>query len=152
MWKKICSAFSVMVLGVFVYGASITHAAPLTLFTPYTGLSVTPGESISYSVNVINDSNEIQNITFSLEDLPEDWDYSIRSGGNSIQQLSVRDNSEEDLTVEVNVPLEIDKGTYRFELVASGNDGETASLPFLVEVSEQGTFKTEFTSEQPNME
>ncbi len=152
MWKKISSALLAMVLGVFVFGASVIHAAPITLFTPYTGLYVTPGESITYSVSVVNESSEIQNITFNLKGLPEDWNYSVRSGGNSIQQLSVRGKSSEDLTLEVNVPLEVDKGTYEFELTAKGNDGETSSLPFLVEVSEQGTFKTEFTSKQPNME
>lgn len=152
MWKKTISSLLVIVLGVFLFGASKTHAASLTLYTPYTGLSVTPGESLSYDVDVLNDSNEIQNITFNIEGLPKEWDYSIRAGGNSIEQLSVRAKNEEELTVEVDVPLEIDKGDYSFNLVATGNDGVTSKLPFLVVVSEKGTFKTEFSTDQPNME
>src|SRR5699024_4886114 len=38
------------------------------------------------------------------------------------------------------------------DLVAEGNGDTQASLPFLVTVSEKGTFKTEYTTEQPNME
>src|SRR5699024_6164687 len=112
MWKKTISSLLAVLLGVFVFGVSKIYAAPLTLYTPYTGLSVTPGESLSYTVDVINDSSEIQNVTFGVENLPKDWEYSIRAGGNSIQQLSVRSNSEEEITIEVNVPLEIDKGDY----------------------------------------
>lgn len=152
MWKKTISSFLAVLLGVFVFSATKIYAAPLTLYTPFTGLSVTPGESLSYSVDVINDSNEIQNITFDVKDLPKGWDYSIRSSGNSIEQLSVRSKSEGEITVEVNVPLEIDKGDYKFNLIANGNDGSKSTLPFLVNVSEKGTFKTEFTSDQPNME
>jgi|SRR5690625_3869364 len=152
MWKKTISTFLTVLLGVFIFGASKIYADPLTLYTPFTGLSATPGESISYSVDVINGSNEIQNITFDVEKLPDDWEYSLRAGGNSIQQLSVRPDDEEKLTVEVNIPLEVDKGDYRFNLIATGNGEGASTLPFLIEVSEQGTFKTEFTSDQPNME
>src|SRR5690625_1634274 len=153
MWKKIMTTFLVAVLGVFMFGSTKSNAAAsLSLFTPYSGISLTPGESISYNVDVINDSSDTQHVTFSLEKIPKDWDYSIRAGGNTLQQLSVRADSEREITVEVSVPLEVDKGEYKFELVAKGNDETTATLPFLVDVSEKGTFKTEFSSDQPNME
>lgn len=147
------TTFLVAVLGVFMFGSTKSNAAAsLSLFTPYSGISLTPGESISYNVDVINDSSDTQHVTFSLEKIPKDWDYSIRAGGNTLQQLSVRADSEREITVEVSVPLEVDKGEYKFELVAKGNDETTATLPFLVDVSEKGTFKTEFSSDQPNME
>ncbi len=44
--------------------------------------------------------------------------------------------------------MKVNKGIYRFRVVAGG----FYSLPLTVVVSEQGTFKTEFTTEQPNME
>ncbi|WAA09921.1 NEW3 domain-containing protein [Fervidibacillus albus] len=131
---------------------NVYAAGNLTLFTPYTGLSVTPGDTLDYSVDVINSGSSILNVTFQLEDLPEGWDYSITSGGKDIKQLSVRENSEEQLNVEVTVPLDADKADYRFNLVANGEGNNDASLPFLVTVSEQGTFQTELTSEQSNLE
>lgn len=152
MWKRLFSSFVMVILGVFVFGASTVFAASISLYTPYTGISLTPGDSISYTVDIINDSNEVQNVSFTVEGLPDDWDHSIRSGGNSIQQLSVRPNNEEDLTLEVNVPLEVDKGKNEFRLLAESSNGETATLPFVIEISEKGTFQTEFTTDQPNME
>lgn len=44
--------------------------------------------------------------------------------------------------------MKVNKGNYRFSVVAPG----FASLPLVVIVSEQGTFKTELTTKQPNME
>jgi uncharacterized membrane protein len=44
--------------------------------------------------------------------------------------------------------LKVNKGTYRFQVVA----GDFFVLPLVVTISEQGTFKTELTSTQPYME
>jgi len=44
--------------------------------------------------------------------------------------------------------VKVNKGNYRFKVVAEGFD----ELVLTVNVSEQGTFKTEFTSDQANME
>lgn len=131
---------------------SLAAPGDLTLFTPYTGLSVTPGESLTYNVDVMNDGNSVQNVTFDVNDLPEEWSHSIKASGNSVKQLSIKPNAEEQLTLEINVPLQIEKGDYRFELIANGSDDARSSLPFLVTVSEEGTFKTELTTDQPNME
>ena len=42
------------------------------LYTPYTKISVPPGESIDYSVDVINKSDEVKNATISVEGMPGD--------------------------------------------------------------------------------
>lgn len=151
MKKKLLIIIPILLLGILGFNHGKVHAQPITLYTPYTGLSVTPGETLTYNVDVINDGGSIQNMTFEAKGLPKGWESSIIAGGNSIQQLSVRPGNEQQITIEVNVPLEVEKDDYRFELVANAN-GNTASLPFLVTVSEEGTFKTELTSEQPNME
>jgi len=50
--------------------------------------------------------------------------------------------------VEVEVPLQVQRGVYRFT-VSAGN-GNT--LPLAIEVTEQGTYETELTTDQPNIE
>lgn len=152
MWKKVMSSLLVALCGVFIMGMNQTFANSILLYTPHTGITVTPGEEITYSVDVINDTSEVQHISFDVDKLPKDWDYSIRAGGKSIQQLSIRGKQEEEITVDVSVPLEIDKGDYRFSLVANSESGMSSNLPFLVEIAEKGTFKTEFTTDQPNLE
>ncbi|SDJ05088.1 COG1470 family protein [Alteribacillus bidgolensis] len=149
MWKR----FIYFILAIFVGGGvfpSSSYAA--TLYTPFTGISVTPGETVNYSVDLTNDSSSIMNTTFEMKDLPEDWNVSITSGGRDIEQLSVEPNGTQTLSVEIEVPLQVEKGKYQFELIANGDNGQSPTLSFLVNMTEEGTFKTELNSEQPNME
>ncbi|MDC3418529.1 NEW3 domain-containing protein [Aquibacillus salsiterrae] len=153
MFKKILTVLVILITVGPGLGVTKSYAAShLTLFTPYTGLAVTPGETINYSIDVTNSSSSIESITFDVNNLPDGFEQSITSGGRDIRQLSIKPNGEETINLEVTVPLKVQKADYRFELVANGADGTVASLDFLTTVTEQGTFKTELTSDQPNME
>jgi len=137
--------------GLFLFGAT-SVLAQVDLYTPYTGLSVTPGESINYSVDVNNQSSSVEHLTFDINDLPEEWSSTITSGGNDIRQLSVDGNGTQTIDLEIRVPLQVEKGDYHFELVAKTSEGSKSTLPFLVEVSEKGTFDSEINVDQPNLE
>ncbi|MFC4873960.1 NEW3 domain-containing protein [Negadavirga shengliensis] len=129
-------------------GGHTAHANSVALYTPYTELSVPPGESIDYSIEVINNSGSIRDVAISLSGLPEGWDYSLKSGGWSIGKISVLPGEKKSLSLKVEVPLKIEKGTYNFKVIASG----FTVLPLTINVSETGTFRTEFTSNQANIE
>ena len=120
----------------------------VTLYTPFTKISVPPGESIDYTIDVINNSRKVKNVDISLSGMPKGWNYIIKSGGWNIGQLSILPGERKSLSLKVEVPLKVNKGTYRFKVMA----GEFNSLPLVVIISAQGTFKTEFTTEQPNMQ
>ncbi|WP_262246926.1 COG1470 family protein [Parapedobacter soli] len=126
----------------------IAVAQSLSLYTPYTKISVPPGESIDYSVDVINNGGGIRNADLAVSGLPEGWSYELKSGGWTIEQLSVLPKEKKNISFKVQVPYKVEKGTYRFQLVAKG----ASSLPLTVVVSEQGTFKSEFNTDQANME
>lgn len=127
------------------------HAAfaqNLSLYTPYTKISVPPGEAIDYAIDLINNSSAIKTTDIAVVGLPKGWDFELKSGDWHVEQLSVLPKEKKNFSLKVNVPLKINKGTYRFQVVAKGH----TSLPLMVVVSEQGTYKTEFTSDQTNME
>jgi uncharacterized membrane protein len=79
--------------------------------------------------------------------LPEGWEYNLKSGGWNIGKISVLPGEKKSVNLNLDVPLKIDKGKYQFKVLAKGYD----LLPITINVSEQGTFKTEFTTDQPNM-
>lgn len=120
----------------------------LSLYTPYTKVSVPPGEAIDYAIDLINNSSAIKTTDIAVVGLPKGWDFELKSGDWRVEQLSVLPKEKKNFSLKVNVPLKINKGTYRFQVVARGH----TSLPLTVVVSEQGTYKTEFTSDQTNME
>jgi uncharacterized membrane protein len=118
------------------------------LYTPFTKISVPPGESIDYPIDVINNSKELINADISLAGVPKGWNYDLKSGAYNIGQISILPGERKNLSLKVEVPMKVNKGSYRFKVVA----GDLDELPLVVIVSEQGTFKTEFTSDQPNMQ
>lgn len=123
-------------------------AAQVTLYTPYTKISVPPGESIGYDIDVINKGKSVSNAAISVNGLPKGWTYTMKSGGWSVGQVSVLPNDRKTITLQVQVPLQVNKGSYHFVVAARG----VASLPLTVVVSQQGTYKSEFTTAQPNMQ
>lgn len=122
-------------------------AQSLELYTPYSRISVSPGQTINYSINVINNSSSTRSASLSVTGLPDGWTHTLKSGGWQVSRISVRPKKEESLSLQVVVPLKIDKGTYRFHVRASGYD----DLPLTVEVSKEGTYKTAFSTKQSNL-
>lgn len=129
------------------YRASATDPA-VVLYTPYTKISVPPGQSIDYTIDVINNSSAVKKVSIALTGIPKGWAYDLKSGGWTVGELSILPKEKKNLTLRVDVPMKVDKGTYRFQVVAPG----FTILPLTVIVSEQGTFKTELTAKQPNMQ
>ncbi len=141
-------------MGVVFCTAAPAFAATggISLFTKYTGIAVTPGESINYSITIINNSNSIQNVSLRIVEQPEGWEASLTAGGWNINQLSVKPQGEEDFNLQLETPLQVEKGSYSFRIGATDSSGRTSTLPITVEVTEQGTFKTELESKQPSMQ
>lgn len=140
------------VAGLTVPIASTSQAAEgFSLYTPYTGISAIPGETIDYAVEVINDTGAIRSVQFDMRDLPDEWSSHLTSGGRDVQQLSVKPGDSQEVRLEIQVPLEVEKDAYSFALVATGN-GVNSSLPLTVTVTEEGTAATELSVEQPNLQ
>jgi uncharacterized membrane protein len=138
-----------LILGVIIPGGASTIAAePVELYTPYTNLSLTPGQSVHYSLDIINNTDTIQKVGLQVQGLPDGWQYELQSGSWNIQELSIKSNDTGSANLTVEVPLAVNKGSYPFRLVSD----QGASLHMTIHVTEQGTFKTEWTTDQPNLE
>ncbi|NOY36559.1 MAG: hypothetical protein GXO83_03195 [Chlorobi bacterium] len=128
--------------------SEILTAQSVTLYTPYTKISVPPGQKIDYSIDVINHSGKRQNVDLLVTGIQKDWTWLLKSGSWNIRQIAILPGEKKKISLSVNVPFKVKKGNYRFNVVAKG----FYSLPLNVVVSKQGTYKTEFTSNQANME
>ncbi len=129
-----------------------TSTGSVSLFTKYAGVAVTPGELINYNIDIINNSNSIQQVSLQVVEQPEGWETSLTAGGWNISQLSVRPRSEESFNLQIEVPLQVEKGSYLFSIRAADNSGGICVLPITIEVTEHGTFKTELEADQPSMQ
>lgn len=136
-------------LFVSVSGLIFSAAADdIELYTPYLKVSVPPGGSVDYTIDMINSSRITRSSGLSVKGIPSGWNYTLKSGGYDIRELSVLPGERKNINFKVDVPLKVNKGSYRFQLVAA----ELDTLSLTIVVTEQGTFKTEFTTNQANMQ
>lgn len=82
------------------------------LYTPYTKISVSPGASIDYSIDLINNTDELTNANLSVSGLGSSWKHEMKSGGWSLSQLSVLPKEKKTFNLKVDVPLKVNKGNY----------------------------------------
>lgn len=154
MSKKVfvvCVCF-VLAFGMSLPLAQVTQAAEgVSLYTPLTGISATPGETINYTVEIMNDTSSIRHLQFEMRGLPEGWESILTSGGRDVQQLSVKPDDVQEMNLEVQVPLEVKKDTYTLTLVAQGS-GVNSELPLKVTITEAGTAVSDLSVEQPNLQ
>ena len=144
--RNLLTVFLLWLLSLNIYAA--LESDSITLYTPYTKIAVPPGQSIDYSIDLINSSRGVINVDISIKGLPGGWNYSLKAGGFNIRELSVLPNERKTINLRVDVPLKVNKGSYRFQITA----GPLSVLPLSVLVSEKGDFKTEFTADQANMQ
>src|SRR5699024_7603040 len=114
--------FLLFSLGILFLFPTQTTAKAVALYTPYTNITVSPGQKIDYSIKLINNTSSIKDVRISLYGLPDGWDYTLKSGSWEIDRLAVRANESKTISLEVTVPLKIEKGAYRFHIRASGYD------------------------------
>lgn len=120
----------------------------VTFYTPFKKIIVAPGESVTYKIDVINDSEQLQEFNLSVEGFSKLWDYTMKSGGYDIKELAVLASDKKTLNLTVTVPLKVKKGNHRFAIVSN----REKVLPLTIQVSEQGSYETELVVDQPNIE
>ncbi|MFD0962299.1 COG1470 family protein [Paenibacillus chungangensis] len=148
------NVFMLVFICTFLIGTSSWLAVPkaaaagdLALFTPYLELYAEPGESIHYSIEVINSGDTTQMADIGFRGEGNDWAYELTAGSRIVRQIAVKSNSAQTLSLRLDVPLEVEKGEYRFTAAAG-----SASLPLKVYVSEKGTYRTAWEAEQANVQ
>lgn len=130
------------------FAGAASAAGELTVYAAQPFVAVAPGESVNHSVELINNTDAVQTAALTLSGLPSGWNYYLTSGGKDAREVSVKPEGTLSVSLGIDVPLQVQRGVYRFTLSAgSGN-----TLPMAIEVTEQGTFETELTTEQPNIE
>ena len=55
------------------------------LYTPYTKISVSPGASIDYSIDLINNTDQLTNANLSVSGLSSSWKHEMKSGDRKIR-------------------------------------------------------------------
>jgi len=145
-WK--IGASLLLLAAALVPAGTASAAGEITVFTPQTHVAVTPGETVDYNVELINNTESVQTAVLSVTGLPDGWTYEMTSGGRNAKEVAIKPGDASNATLDVEVPLQVERGVYNFTLSAGGGN----TLPLAIEVTEQGIYETELTTEQANIE
>jgi uncharacterized membrane protein len=121
--------------------------AQVSLYTPYARVAVPPGKTLKYTIEAKNNGSVRQTVTLAVRGLPGDWNWDMKVDGWDVKQLSLLPKGKKKISLEVNVPYRVKKGTFRFRVVAG-----SYALPLYIDVAKEGKYKTEFTTRQDNMQ
>lgn len=142
-----------MLLSVMIGIITFTHQnvyasdSTVVLYTTNTIISVSPGESVDYPVDVINMTRETKQCNIHVSGIPTSWTYLLKSGAYHVQQITILPGEKKQLSLKIDVPLKVNKGSYRVTVQAG-----SVTLPLVINVSREGSYRTEFTTEQANMQ
>lgn len=137
------------ILGIIVFQQSYAQVKDsLELYTPYTKVSVSPGNTVNYKIDVINRGNVTRDENIIISNIQNSWTSSLTAGGLNIEKLAILPGEKKTVDLKVEVPYTVRKGNYTFYAKA----GENASLPLTINVSSAGSNETELSCDQKNME
>lgn len=96
----------------------------LWLSTPYPAITIAANEPVTIDLTMHNQGLPPENVALSVRDLPEGWRAAFLGNGRPISGVFVSPDSTTDVKLRVEPPEEVDSGTYRFQLVATGRQAQ----------------------------
>src|SRR5690606_20326661 len=103
--------------GILLLSTGVDAKDPgVVLYTPYTRISVPPGQSIDYSIDVINNTDALKNVAIYVSGIPKGWTYDLKSGGWAVNEVSVLGGEKKTVSLHVDVPFKVKKGRYYFSV------------------------------------
>lgn len=135
-------ALALLLALLMVVGVSIPIAAQeegddrfdLRLLSPYLGVSVEPGDTASFDIQVVASEGEV--VDLEVVDLPDEWRAEIRGGGFVVDRVLFDEELRHDLELRVDVPPTVTEGTYGVSVAATG-ESSSDRLDFVLIVAER---------------
>jgi uncharacterized membrane protein len=132
MRKVTSAALSSLLLLTLVAGPAIAQTASgITLTTPYPGLTVEPGDTAGFDLNLTATSTT--SVDLSVTGAPDGWTATFRGGGFVVNQITAASEDTPELRLDVIVPAGAADGDYPLTVSAESASG-TNTLPVVVTV------------------
>jgi uncharacterized membrane protein len=108
----------------------VLAAEGLTLTTPYPGLTVSPGTSVSFDLSVATTSPA--RVDLALGGVPASWTAQLHGGGFVVTAVQTDGDKPTDVRLDIDVPEDA-TGTTTINVTASST-GSTVQLPLVIKV------------------
>jgi len=120
----------------------------LVISTPYPAQEIAIGENVTFDLDLSADTS--QTVWLETEELPDDWTAVFRGGGRVVRAVYVEAEGTASVDLRVELPQDVQSGTYDFLVVALGEEGQ-AELPVELTVKEKLPPSLTFEVELPTL-
>ncbi|MFZ5992246.1 MAG: NEW3 domain-containing protein [Deinococcota bacterium] len=107
----------------------------LALYTPYPAQSVATGETVTLPITIKGFGLNPQVVQVRVAEAASGWKASLLGSGRVVSAVYVLPEGEQSLTLRLEPPSGVKSGTYRFRLVAEGQNTR-AELPISLTVGQ----------------
>lgn len=150
-WLALCAVLA-LILTLFT---PVTARADggLTLSTPYPGMMVKAGDSVSVSLDISNSSGSAADVSLQTLSLPDGWEGYFNGGGKQITSVHVpAQDTFSDVSFQMTVPTDASEGEYQVRLQAVSDTGLSDVMTLTFTISETRYGQSSFTTEYPEQE
>lgn len=158
--KNILLRSTVRIALVIALLLTMTHSAnaesisvpSLELSTQYPAMVVKAGDSLTFDLDIDNNTGKSQDISLSIQSIPENWTGSFSASSKQVSIVHVK-NEEANTSVDfaLDIPLDAPDGEYIVALKAQG-EGYHDVMEIKLTLSAQEVGDSSFTVEYPSQE
>ena len=127
-------------------------AKHIELSTKYPSMVIKAGDSLTFDLDIDNQSGVSQDVALSIEEIPEDWEGSFSASSKQVSIVHVKnEEANTDVDFAVDVPLETADGEYEIALSAKGqgfSDEMILNLTVSAEQMGESSFEVEYPSQE----
>lgn len=124
----------------------------IELSTKYPSMVVKAGDSLTFDLDVDNQSGASQDIYLSVKEIPDGWTGSFSASSKQVSVVHVKNEAANtDIDFAVDIPLEAADGEYQIVLKAQG-DGYADEMTLSFTVSAEQVGESSFDVEYPSQE
>lgn len=152
LWKLLTCCLSLAIITLTLGGgvSQVYAVGGLTLSTAYPGLTVRPGETVKFPLEVDNQGAS-SSVALSTQSIPEGWKGTFLGSGKTVHQVFVKNGETQTVDYETIVPLDTKEGTYQIKLAATSG-GLSDSLTLELIVSEAAQVQSKLVAQYPELQ
>jgi len=128
-------------------GAALAQGT-LEITTPYPGVSVQPGASVNFQIDIA--TSEDRQVDLTVSGVPDGWTAALRGGGFTVSSVWVPKDEAPEVRLDVKVPDGAPEGTTSLTVTAT-SDGLTSRLVVEITVAAEAGGTVALTSDFPNL-
>jgi uncharacterized membrane protein len=116
----------------------------IVIYTEYSGIFVSPGESVRMELTVENKGKTDENVDLKLSTIPKGWKASLKAPTYTVNAIPVPEGKTRSLTFLAEPDKSVKPGTYVFQIDSQTEDGKfTSSQKIEVTVREKAATSEE---------